>query len=201
MHILVTGFEPFGNDSINASGEVVHRLPASIGAHQITTAILPVTFGSSGPALEQLITEHQPEAVICLGEAGGRDAITPESQGVNMDDARIPDNDGDQPRSSPIDPAAPAVRPATIDPNAVVQTLIRQGFNAAVSDDAGRFVCNHIAFIAYGSGVPALFIHVPAVRPEGAHALVGAETDGSTTQSSWSFEQLAEALKTALAGL
>lgn len=201
MHILVTGFEPFGNDSINASGEVVHRLPASIGAHKITTAILPVAFGTSGPALEQLITEHRPDAVICLGEAGGRNAITPESQGVNMDDARIPDNDGGQPRNTPIDPTAAAARPATIDPNTVVQVLVREGFNAAVSDDAGRFVCNHIAFIAYGSAVPALFIHVPAVRPAGAQALVGAETDGSTTQSSWSFTQLADAVETALAAL
>lgn len=200
MHILVTGFEPFGSDTINASSEVVARLPDSIGPHRISTAILPVAFTTSGPALEQLVAAHRPDVLICLGEAGSRDAITPEVRGVNIDDARIPDNEGAQPRNTPIDPSAPEARPATIDPASVVQSLIREGFNARLSQDAGKFVCNHVAFIAYGGSVPALFIHVPAVRPEGQRALVGGETDGSTTASTWTFERLAEALQLVLAG-
>lgn len=201
MHILVTGFEPFGNDTINASSEVVSRLPKSLGAHQISTAILPVAFATSGPALEQLMAGHQPDILLCLGEAGGRNAITPESHGININDARIPDNNGHQPRGHVIDPQSPPARPAGIDPNIVVELLVRAGFNAAVSNDAGKFVCNHIAFTAYGLRAPALFIHVPAVRPSGARALVGAETDGTTIDSDWSFEQLTDAIMTVIASL
>ena len=201
MHILVTGFEPFGNDTINASSEVVSRLPKSLGPHQISTAILPVAFDTSGFALEQLVDEHHPDILLCVGEAGGRSAITPESHGININDARIPDNNGHQPRGHVIDPQAPPARPAGIDPNIVVEILVRAGFNASVSDDAGKFVCNHIAFTAYGLRVPALFIHVPAVRPTGARALVGAETDGTTVESGWSFEQLTNAIKTVIMGL
>ncbi|WP_334121204.1 pyroglutamyl-peptidase I [Glutamicibacter sp.] len=201
MHILVTGFEPFGSDTINASSEVVSRLPKSPGPHRISTAILPVAFDTSGPALEQLVDEHEPDILLCLGEAGGRSAITPEAYGVNINDARIPDNNGHQPRGHVIDLQAPPRRPAGLDPNIVAEILVRAGFNAAVSDDAGKFVCNHIAFLAYDMRVPALFIHVPAVRQTGSRALVGDETDGTTVDSGWSFEQLTDAIMTVIASL
>lgn len=182
MHILVTGFEPFGNDAFNASGEAVRQLPARLGEHEVTTAILPVSFAASGQVLASLLAEHQPDALICVGEAGGRAAITPERWAANEDHARIPDNDGEQPRSTAIRENAPTRVEASINPTAAAQALLAAGLEASVSEDAGRFVCNHVAYMAYSQPVPSLFIHVPALRPPGIRATVGAETDATTCQ-------------------
>ncbi|MNW30759.1 Pyrrolidone-carboxylate peptidase [compost metagenome] len=201
MHILVTGFEPFGNDEFNASQEAVSSLPRQLGEHQVLTAMLPVSFAASGKALESLLAKHQPDALICVGEAGGRNAITPERWAFNEDDARIPDNDGAQPRSAAIKAIAPGRLDATLDPAAAVRALLAAGYEARVSEDAGRFVCNHIAYLAYSQPVPALFIHVPALRPPGVQATVGAETDASASQPRpGDLSQLSSALGIAILG-
>ena len=201
MHILVTGFEPFGNDAFNASGEAVRQLPARLGEHEVTTAILPVSFAASGQVLASLLAQHQPDALICVGEAGGRASITPERWAANEDDARIPDNDGDQPRSTAIKAYAPARMEASLDPAAAVRALLAAGHEASVSEDAGRFVCNHVAYLAYSQPVPALFIHVPALRPPGIRATVGAETDATAIQQQRSgLSELPQALGIAILG-
>lgn len=201
MHILVTGFEPFGKDSFNASQEAVSHLPRQISDNRITTAILPVSFKRSAQALGYLLAEHRPDALICFGEAGGRDAITPEARGTNLDDARIQDNDGDQPRSVAIDPRGPAFLEASLDPAAAVKMLHNAGFKAELSTDAGSFVCNHVAYLAYRQPIPSLFIHVPALRPQGVEATVGAETDpDSHKRSMLEVAQLSRALEAVLLG-
>ncbi|MGQ3382822.1 pyroglutamyl-peptidase I family protein [Glutamicibacter sp. TV12E] len=177
MHLLVTGFEPFGNDQYNASGEAVRLLPEHLDGHRISTAILPVSFQRSREVLAALLQEHQPDALVCVGEAGGRDEISIEVRGANEDNARIADNDGAQPARQAIIQGGDFFRSATVDPQAVLRALQQHGHAAYLSEDAGRFVCNHIAYLAYGQEVPALFIHVPALRPEGQTASVGAETD------------------------
>ncbi|TFH55599.1 pyroglutamyl-peptidase I family protein [Glutamicibacter arilaitensis] len=201
MHILVTGFEPFGKDSFNASQEAVSQLPGQISNHRITTAILPVSFKRSAQELDHLLAEHRPDAVICVGEAGGRDAITPEARGANLDDARIQDNDGDQPRAAAIDPRGPDFLEASLNPAAAVKMMLNEGFKAELSTDAGRFVCNHVAYLAYRQPVPSLFIHVPALRPHGVEATVGAETDpGARKRSTLEVGQLPRALEAAIRG-
>ncbi|WP_404288451.1 pyroglutamyl-peptidase I [Glutamicibacter arilaitensis] len=174
MRILVTGFEPFGTDTHNASAEIVRRLPATLGEHQIVTGILPVSFSRAFPALSVLLSAHRPEAVVLLGEAGGRTGINLERWAVNENNARIADNDGCQPAGERIASNGALRREATLE---VPSQL-------SISEDAGRFVCNHIAYHAYGLGIPAQFIHVPALRPGNARALVGAETDGRAGQRS-----------------
>lgn len=177
MRILVTGFEPFGGDTANASGDVVAVL-ARQWRHpevELSTEILPVTFAGAPTALAAAIARHRPDAVICLGEAGGRTAVTPERWAVNARTARIPDNDGAQP-DGPIDDG-PERLGARLDVDAVVRSMLGAGVPAHASDDAGQFVCNatfHAVLTAFDG--PAGFIHVPALRAHG-HALVGAETD------------------------
>ncbi|UOW01527.1 SRPBCC domain-containing protein [Agrococcus sp. SCSIO52902] len=181
MRILVTAFEPFGGDPENASLEAVRRLADAWAADpqpgaELVTGTLPVAFGAAGPALRALVDEHRPDAVLAVGEAGGRSAITPERWAVNEDDARIPDNAGDQPRGTPIDPAGPAGRPSGFDVDALVSAILAVGLPADASDDAGRFLCNHVAYLVAGLDVPGGFVHVPAVRTSGT-AGVGDETD------------------------
>ena len=183
MRLLATGFEPFGTDSCNASEEVLRLLPGQTAGHGISTVVLPVSFARAGQVLAAAVAEFQPEALLCLGEAGGRTAITPEACAVNLDDARIPDNDGAQPRRQRISNGARVLAPA-LDPARFARAAAAAGIPAEVSQDAGAFLCNHVAYLAYAGNVPALFVHVPAVRPEGAVPLTGSETDAAAPQAS-----------------
>lgn len=210
MRILVTGFEPFGNDTQNASQEAVERLrtrwaagtSADLPEVELDTATLAVSFARSGPALLAAVADLRPDVVLAVGEAGGRTELTPERWAVNADDARIPDNDGAQPIGARID-AGPDRRRLSLDPDQLAEAMAENGLPAAVSDDAGRFVCNHVAYVVAGSTGesaatgPTLggFVHVPAVRSLGA-ATVGAETDGDArvAVSPLSFDDLARGL-------
>lgn len=189
MRILVTAFEPFGGDPENASLEAVRRLERAWRDEpqpriELVTGTLPVAFAAAGSALAALVERHAPDAVLAVGEAGGRSAITPERWAVNEDDARIPDNAGDQPRGSAIDPDGPARRPSGLDTDALVSAILAVGLPAHASDDAGRFLCNHVAYLVAGLPVAGGFIHVPAVRSSGT-ASVGDETDpGSSADAS-----------------
>ncbi|PRA04027.1 pyrrolidone-carboxylate peptidase [Arthrobacter sp. MYb229] len=192
MRILVTGFEPFGTDTHNASAEIVRRLPATAGEHQIVTGLLPVSFSRAFPTLGELLRTHQPDALVLLGEAGGRTEINLERWAVNENNARIADNDGHQPAGERIAPNGAHRREATLETPSQLR----------VSEDAGRFLCNHIAYHAYGLGIPAQFIHVPAWRPGNARALVGAETDDAAGQrSALGLAELVESLTEYLLGL
>ena len=168
MQVLVTGFEPFGGDDENASAAAVGALRG------VATGILPVEFGASGARLLELVAEHGPDVVMCVGEAGLRRHVCVERRARNLIEARIPDNAGVQPHGEVIDPSRPDWLETSLD----VAKLA--GNDAVVSDDAGLFVCNYLYFRALADlDVPAVFVHVPAVRTRG-HASVGAETDDST---------------------
>lgn len=189
MRILVTAFEPFGGDPENASLEAVRRLEQAWRDDpqpgiELATGTLPVAFAAAGPALGALVERHAPDAVLAVGEAGGRSAITPERWAVNQDDARIPDNAGDQPRGTAIEADGPERRPSGLDVDALVSAILAVGLPALASDDAGRFLCNHVAYLVAGLPVAGGFIHVPAVRSSGT-ASVGDETDpGSSADAS-----------------
>lgn len=162
---LLTGFEPFGGDAANPSGDAVGRVAADwTGPGTLVTAILPVTFAGAAQRLRELIAEHQPDVVIATGLAGGRSAIGVERIAVNLVDARIPDNDGAQPVDAASIPGAPAAAFATLPVKAIAAAIRDAGVPAEVSHTAGTFVCNHVFFTAL-SAVPADtragFIHVP----------------------------------------
>lgn len=178
MRVLVTGFEPFGGETTNASGAVVARLAESWDdeAIDLKTAVLPVEFEGGPEALVAAVTRLAPDVVLCLGEAGGRAVVTPERWAASLVDARIPDNAGAQPRAERLDDG-PDRLPSGLDVDALVEAVAAVGVSAEVSEDAGSFVCNAVFRAAVSQlDVPAGFVHVPALRPVG-DARVGGETD------------------------
>lgn len=198
MRVLVSGFEPFGGDVANASGDAVRALAEGWAdpSLELHTVVLPVTFEGAPRALADAIRHTRPDAVLCVGEAGGRSVVTPERWAVNERDARIPDNDGRQP-SGPIDDG-PRALASRVDVDALVAAMRAAGVPAEPSEDAGRFVCNAIfraALTAFDG--PAGFIHVPAVRSEGV-ALVGAETDSQPVGAALTVADLVSALTAAV---
>lgn len=102
MKILVTGFNPFGGEKINPALEAVKLLPSEINGAEVRWVEIPTVFYKSSEVLEAEILRYQPDAVLCIGQAGGRTGLTPERVAINQDDARIPDNEGNQPIDTPI---------------------------------------------------------------------------------------------------
>lgn len=146
MKILVTGFEPFGNDTYNPSMEVLRLLPKRIKDAEIVTGVLPVVRFESLRKMEELIKKEHPDAILSLGVAGGRSAITPERTAVNVDDYRIPDNGGFQPCDEPVYADGPAAYFSALPIKAMVQAVRECGLPAEVSESAGTFVCNHVFY-------------------------------------------------------
>lgn len=180
MKVLVTGFDPFGGERVNASLEAVRQLPARIGALEIATATLPTSYRRSLPALEAAIERARPELVLCVGQAGERAALCVERVAVNIQDARIPDNDGAQPADTPVVAGGPAAYLATLPVRAVIAALRAAELPAELSMSAGTFVCNHVFYglmhlaatrrHAFRGG----FLHVPCLpqqAPAGAPTL------------------------------
>ncbi len=159
--ILLTGFEPFGKATLNPSGEVVK----AIKADNVVTAILPVAYGKSGEVLLSLINEHKPDVVICLGQAEGRKEITPEKVAINLDDARIADNEGVFRNDLPIVESGPDAYFSTLPIKEMVEVSKAAGVPASVSISAGAFLCNHVFYLARHqlreSQVLSGFIHLP----------------------------------------
>ncbi|MET0303172.1 MAG: pyroglutamyl-peptidase I [Microbacteriaceae bacterium] len=176
--VLLTGFEPFAGAAVNPSWDAVERVARDWSGPETVVAVrLPVEFGRVDALLEAAVAEHSPDVLIAVGLAEGRDAITPERIGINVDDARIPDNAGDQRIDSPIEADGPAARFSTLPIKAIVEALRAAGVPATVSSTAGTFVCNHVAYAAPGlsasrPGLRAGFVHVPATPELGAHASV-----------------------------
>nr|WP_202538530.1 pyroglutamyl-peptidase I [Streptomyces sp. SID8379] len=144
---MLTGFEPFGGASVNPSWQVAELVAAAPPEGLTVTAVrLPCVFGESVRALRAAIDETEPELVLCLGQAGGRTAVTVERVAVNVDDARIPDNAGARPIDEPVVPGGPAAYFSTLPVKACVAAVRSAGVPAAVSNTAGTFVCNHVAY-------------------------------------------------------
>lgn len=190
MKALVTGFEPFGGDRVNPSLEALRRLPARLGTLDIATRALPVVYGQALPALREAITAAMPDIVLCVGLAGGRAALSLERVAINVDDARIPDNGGNQPIDRPVVAGGPAAYFATLPIKAAVAALRDAGLPAAVSNSAGTFLCNHIFYglmhEAAGAQFRGGFLHVPYL-PSLAAQILGAP--------SMALEQIVEGIK------
>ena len=159
--ILLTGFEPFGTATSNPSGEIVKQ----ISGDNIVTAILPVAYAQSAERLLSLIDQHNPDVVICLGQAEGRTQITPEKVAINLDDARLADNEGVLRNDVKIIEHGPDAYFSTLPVKDMVEAVKTQGIPAAVSLSAGAFLCNHVFYVAQnkfaGSNVRSGFVHVP----------------------------------------
>lgn len=178
MKILVTGFDPFGTDTINPSWEAVKRLPDEIAGHKILKVEVPTVYGRSAEVVAEWIDAQQPNVVINVGQAGGRKGITPEKVAINLDDARIKDNEGNQPLDQPIQVTGDAAYFTQLPVKAIVTRLQESGIAAGVSYSAGTFVCNHLMYqmqYLIAEKYPKLqsgFIHVPFIpeqvtdRPE-----------------------------------
>jgi pyroglutamyl-peptidase len=175
MKILLTGFEPFGGEDINPSWEAVQRLHAPEGT-ELVKLRLPVVFREAGEQLAAALAREQPDLTLCIGQAAGRDAITPERLGVNLMDASIPDNAGFQPQEEPVIPGAPAAYFARLPVKELAQAIRDAGVPAQVSNSAGLFVCNALLcrlLYEIETHYPQMrggFLHVPCL-PEQAERL------------------------------
>jgi len=178
--VLLTGFEPFDGAATNPSWEAVRLLDGWSGAHsaipfKVVARELPCVFGRAAEALLVAVDEVRPDVVIAVGQAGGRPEISLERIAINVDDARIPDNAGQQPVDVSIAADGPAAYFTTLPIKAMAAAIREQGIEAGVSQTAGTFVCNHVFYALMhhlrerGRAVKAGFIHVPFL-PEQATA-------------------------------
>lgn len=167
MKILVTGFDPFGGEKVNPALEAVKSLPSVIHGAEIRWVEIPTVFYKSAEVLEAEIVRYQPDVVLCIGQAGGRASLTPERVAINQDDAKIPDNQGNQPIDTPIRLDGEAAYFSTLPIKAMVQAIKEDGLPATVSNTAGTFVCNHLMYQALYladkkfPNVRAGFMHIP----------------------------------------
>lgn len=163
--LLITGFDPFGGEGINPSWEAVRLLEDPIGEYRLTKLQLPTVFGRAADLLLEAADRLQPDAVLCVGQAGGRAGITPEVIGINLREARIPDNEGHQPQNEPVIPGGPAAYFATLPVREMVRAMQAGGLPASLSYSAGAFVCNDVLYSLLhrfdGTAVRAGFVHVP----------------------------------------
>ena len=159
--ILVTGFEAFDKSALNPSAEIVKALKGD----DLVTAILPVVFGQASAQLRELIDLHKPSAVLCLGLAVGRSEITPERIAINLDNARIADNAGNQPLEQRVIADGPDGHFSTLPIEKMVTSMKAAGIPASISLSAGTFVCNHIFYVLQDylkdSSIKSGFMHVP----------------------------------------
>ena len=168
MKIIVTGFDPFGGETINPSIECVKALPEIEGVELIRLE-LPTVFKESAIRLNEVINDVKPDAVLSVGQAGGRAGITMERIAINVDDARIPDNISQQPIDEEIQVEGEAAYFSTLPIKRIVKAIREAGISAEVSNSAGTFVCNHIMYQALFAATKADkpfkagFMHIPFI--------------------------------------
>lgn len=167
MKILVTGFNPFGTDKINPAIEAVKRLPDEIARAKIIKLEIPTEFGKSADVVHKGITDNHPDYVLDIGQAGGRFGLTPERVAINLDDGRIADNAGYQPRNHTIHEDGQTAYFTELPVKAMVQAIKDIGLPSYVSTTAGTYVCNHIMYqVQYFidkefPNLKAGFMHIP----------------------------------------
>lgn len=196
MKVLITGFDPFGGEAVNPAFEAVKLLPDEIAGAEIIKLEIPTVFSKCGPAVEEGIKKYEPDVVINVGQAGGRSCVTIEQVAVNLAEARIPDNDGEQPSDEPLQREGAPAYYATIPVKAIVKNIRDHGIPCHISYTAGTYVCNcimynvlHMAATKY-TNIRAGFIHVPFAAQQAVEKPNGT--------SFMSLEMIAESLKYAI---
>ena len=164
--LLITCFEPFGGRLANASRDAVFALPDVIGTFEVHRLCLPVVFGRAAEIAFAETRRLRPDVVMCVGEASGRSAITPEMVAINLRYARIPDNVGNAPHDEPVLEGGENALFSTLPVRAMAETVREVGLPGDVSYSAGAYVCNDLMYLMLhnlaGTGVPCGFVHVPA---------------------------------------
>ena len=169
MKLLLTAFSPFGGEKINPSLEAVKLVKDKILETDIIKLEVPTVFGKSIEIVTDAIEKERPDYVLCVGQAGGRYGITPERVAINIDDARIPDNEGNQPIDTPIFTDGELAYFSNLPVKAMVEEIRKEGLPASLSNSAGTYVCNHLMYgVLYTlnkkyMGVKGGFIHVPFI--------------------------------------
>ena len=173
--LLITGFDPFGGERINPAWEAVKLLPEQIGDYSLTKLQIPTVFEFGAKAVLNAAHSLQPDLILCIGQAGGRESVTPERIAVNIRDAKIGDNLGNQPRGEFVVSNGPAAYFATVDVTAMVTASESRGIPAAVSNSAGAFVCNDVFYRLLHhyaqTNTRVGFIHVPWLPQQGSPSL------------------------------
>ena len=163
--LLITGFEPFGGESINPSWEAVSRLPRKINEYTITKLLIPVVFGEAARRVIEASEELQPDVIISVGQAGGRNAITPELVAINLRHASIPDNNQNQPQDEPIKENGPTAYFSTLPVRKMSDAVKSCGIASNVSYSAGAYVCNDVLYTLLDNfkdtSTRVCFIHIP----------------------------------------
>lgn len=196
MKVLLTGFEPFGGALVNPAYEAVKMLPDELAGNKLIKKEIPTVFGRDEKVLRELVKECLPDVVICVGQAGGRSGITVEKVAVNLMEASIPDNDGNQPFDQPVKEDGETAYFAKLPVKKIVQNMKNHKIPARISYTAGTYVCNDIMYrLLYmiDREYPQMqggFIHVPYC-PEQVIEL----SDGVPSMS---LEMIADALKCAI---
>jgi pyroglutamyl-peptidase len=184
--VLLTAFAPFEGESINPSWEAVRTFEGKvIDGARVVVRQLPVTFSQCGVVLTEALDELQPDRILCIGQAGGRSDFTVERVAINVDDARIPDNEGQQPIDQPIVAEGPVAYFSSLPIKAIVAAVREAGIPASVSQTAGTFTCNNVMYHLLHwletrqSQARGGFIHIPylpeqAVKHPGAPSMAAA---------------------------
>ena len=163
--LLITGFEPFGGETVNPSWEAVRRLPETVGDCRLYPLQIPTVFGAAAERVEAEARVLQPDRILCVGQAGGRRAVTPEMVAINLQYASLADNAGQMPQDCPVLPGAPAAYFSTLPVRRMAKAVTQAGEPASVSYSAGTFVCNDVLFrlLHRFDGTPTQvgFLHVP----------------------------------------
>lgn len=173
--LLITGFAPFGGAHINPAWEAVKLLPEVVGDFELCKLEIPTVFGKAAQVVLAKAEEVQPDVILCIGQAGGRAAVTPERIAVNIRDARITDNEGNQPVGQFVVDNGPAAYFSTVPVKAMADAITAAGYPGTVSNSAGAFVCNDTLYILLhhfsGSATQVGFIHVPYLPEQGTPSL------------------------------
>ena len=164
-HLLITGFDPFGGETVNPSWEAVSRLPDTVGDYRLTKLQIPTVFSLAARTVLDAAGEDTPDVILCIGQAGGRDAVTPERVAINMASATIADNAGITPSEEPILPGGPDGIFSTVPVARMAEAIRDAGLPGKISNTAGTFVCNDTLYRLLhhfaGTGTRVGFIHVP----------------------------------------
>ena len=172
-HLIITGFDPFGGETVNPAWEAVSRLPDTVGGYRLTKLQIPTVFAKAAEQVLAAAGADAPDVILCVGQAGGREAVTPERVAINCMDARIPDNAGNQPREKPVIPGGSDGIFSTVPVRKMADAIEEVGIPGKVSNTAGTFVCNDTLYRLLhhyaGTAVRVGFIHVPHL-PEQAKA-------------------------------
>ncbi len=163
--LLITGFEPFNNEVINPSWSAVERLPDVIGGYELTKLCLPVVFGEAALKVISVAEEIKPDVILCIGQAGGRSAVTPELVGINLRHAKIPDNSGYQPKDEPIISGGENAYFSTLPVRKMADAINETGIPSQLSYSAGAYVCNDLLYTLLdrfqNRETRVAFIHIP----------------------------------------